>query len=96
MITTSRIAQNTETQPAAETSTEAVATVKLDDVTGGWWGGPGPYGGAWGGPWGGSPWGGGWGGPYNPARAAAFEQRRNAWFAANPPAAPRWNPWWGY
>jgi hypothetical protein len=100
MITMPSSEQNTET--AADTQdAETVASVKLDDVTGGWWGGPGPYGGGpWGSPYGaygayGSPYG-AYGSPYGAARFAAYEQRaqqRAQWYAAN---SPRYAPWWGY
>lgn len=76
-------------ETAAETQdAETVASIKLDDVTGGWWYGPGPgaYAAAWGTPWGGP---GAYGNPYAAARFAAYEQRA-AWYAANTP--PR--PWW--
>ncbi|HSR99363.1 MAG TPA: hypothetical protein VLM79_20065 [Kofleriaceae bacterium] len=65
--------------------TEQVASIKLDDVTGGWgWYGPGPGPGAYGGYWG-AP-GGFYGGPspYNPYAAAAFD-RRAAYYAARYP-----------
>ena len=83
--------QTTETATDAQDAT-TVASIKLDQVTGGWWYGPGPgpspYA-AWGSPWGGpSPYGGP--NPYAAARFAAYE-RRSAWYAAN---APAYRPWW--
>jgi len=80
--------QNKQTAAAQDATT--VASIKLDQVTGGWWGygpgpGPSPYG--WGAPWGGP-------GPYgNPYAAARYAyDRRAAWYAANAPGGYR--PWW--
>jgi hypothetical protein len=83
-----------ETEPGNETGHEvdAVASVKLDDVTGGSWY---PYGG-WGG-WGGNPYAAGRFAPYTPARFAACERRAD-WFAAHAPVpapGPGRYPWWG-
>ncbi|HEY0991891.1 MAG TPA: hypothetical protein VGD80_32795 [Kofleriaceae bacterium] len=89
MNTTPNNKQTSETATDAQDTT-TVASIKLDDVTGGWWGGPGPYGNpyaAWGSPWGGP---GPYGNPYAAARFAAFENRA-AWYAANTPA---YRPWW--
>jgi hypothetical protein len=87
------------TTPNSEQTTETVDTqdapvsIKLDDVTGGWWGygyGPAAYG--WGAPWAGP---GPYGNPYAAARYAAAFDRRAAWYAANAPAyAPAYRPWW--
>ena len=97
--------QNKQTAAAQDATT--VASIKLDQVTGGWWGygpgpGPSPYG--WGAPWGGpgpygnpyAAWGSPWGGPGpygNPYAAARFAafENRAAWYAAN---APAYRPWW--
>ena len=81
---------NEQTTETADTQDAApVASIKLDNVTGGWWGyGPGPYG--WGAPWGAGPYASPYGNPYAAARYAAYE-RRAAWYAAN---APAYNPWW--
>jgi hypothetical protein len=85
MITMPSSEQNTET--AADTQdAETVASVKLDDVTGGWWYGPSPYAAPWGNPYG------AYGSPYAAARFAAYE-RHAQWYAAN---SPRFAPWWGY
>jgi len=80
--------QTKETATDAQDAT-TVASIKLENVTGGWWYGPGPgaYAG-WGGPWGGAP--GPYGNPYAAARYASYE-RRAAWYAAN---APGYRPWW--
>jgi hypothetical protein len=84
MITKPRSEQNTEA--AADTQdAETVASVKLDEVTGGWWGGPGPYGAPWASPYG------AYGSPYAAARFAAYD-RQAQWYAAN---SPRMAPWWG-
>jgi hypothetical protein len=92
MITKPSSEQNIET--AADTQeAETVASIKLDDVTGGWWG-PGPYAAPYAVPYG-APWGGpygGYGSPYGAARFAAYE-RRAQWYAAN---APRYAGWPGY
>jgi hypothetical protein len=81
-------AENTE-NAVDNQDAEQVASIKLDEVTGGWgWYGPGPYGGP--GPYA-APWRGAYGAPpYNPYAAAAFE-RRAAWYAAN---SPRYAGWW--
>jgi hypothetical protein len=93
MITMPSSEQNNET--AAETQdAETVASVKLDEVTGGWWYGPSPYAAPYAAPWGG-PYG-AYGSPYGAARFAAYEQHaqlRAQWYAAN---SPRFAPWWGY
>jgi hypothetical protein len=89
MITTANNDQNTEAAVDNQDA-EQVASIKLDDVTGGWgWYGPGPgygYGAPWGGP-------GPYGAPYNPYAAPAFD-RRAAWYAAHTPPAPRYAGWW--
>jgi hypothetical protein len=85
---------NEQTTETADTQDAApVASIKLDNVTGGWWGGygPGPYG--WGAPWGGP---GPYGNPYAAARYAAAYDRAAQWYASN---APRYAPgpysrWW--
>jgi hypothetical protein len=88
MITMPNSEQNIET--AADTQdAETVASVHLDDVTGGWWGpgpGPSPYAAPWGSPYG------AYGSPYGAARFAAYERRAD-WYAAN---SPRFAGWWGY
>ena len=86
MITMPNHDQNTQAEVDNQ-ETEQVASIKLDDVTGGWgWYGPGPAA-YWGGPGGfyGGP-GGFYGGPspYNPY-AAAVADRRAAYFAARYP-----------
>ena len=90
MITMPSNDQNTEA--AADTQdAETVASVKLDEVTGGWLYGPSPYAAPWG-----NPYGGAYGSPYGAARFAAYEQhaqQRAQWYAAN---SPRFAPWWGY
>jgi hypothetical protein len=88
MNTTPSNEQTFETATDAQ-DTAPVESIKLDQVTGGWWygpGGPGPYA-AWGSPWGGP---GPYGNPYAAARFAAYENRA-AWYAAN---APAYRPWW--
>jgi hypothetical protein len=80
--------QSTETA-ADPQDAETVASIKLDDVTGGWWG-PGAYAAPYAAPWGG-PYG-AYASPYAAARFAAYE-RRASWYAAG---APRVAPWWGY
>ena len=60
---------NEQTTDTADTQDAApVASIKLDDVTGGWWGyGPAAYGYGWGAPWAGP-------GPYGNPYAAAASQ----------------------
>jgi hypothetical protein len=90
MITMPSKEQNTETA-ADNQDAETVASIKLDDVTGGWWGGPGPYAAPYAAPPWASPYA-AYGSPYSGARFAAYE-RRAQWYAAN---SPRYAPWWGY
>ena len=89
MITTPSTEQNTENAVDTQDA-EQVASIKLDDVTGGWgWYGPGPgYG--YGAPWGGPPAFYGGPSPYNPYAA----DRRAAWYAAHTPPPPRYAGWW--
>lgn len=90
MITMPSNEQNLEAATDTQDA-ETVASIKLDDVTGGWWGGPGPYGAPYAAPWA-SPYG-AYGNPYAAARYAAAYERRASWYAAN---SPRYAPWWGY
>ena len=79
--------QNTEAAVDNQ-ETEQVASIKLDDVTGGWgWYGPGP---GYGAPWGGPPAFYGGPGAYNPYAA----DRRAAWYAAHTPPPARYAGWW--
>jgi hypothetical protein len=81
---------NKTTKTSSDTQDAApVASIKLDDVTGGWWYGPSPYG-AWGAPWA-APGPGAYGSPYVAARYAAYERRAAAWYASR---APGYGPWW--
>jgi len=84
MITTP--SEHTDTEPQAAVDT--VESVKLDEVTGGWW--YPPYGPS---PYGPSPYGAYGYAPYSPRYAAAMENRAQ-WWAANAPPAPRYNPYW--
>lgn len=80
MITSPSI-ELTDTEP--QDAVDTVESVKLDDVTGGWWYppyGPSPYGP---GPYSAYA-------PFSPGRYAAFENRA-AWYASH---APGGNPWW--
>ena len=84
MITTNAIEQSTNTDPGAQDTVEAVATIALDEVNGGWM--YSPYASAYGNPY---------ASPYaNPYMAAArYEarlERRAAW------AETRAARWWGY
>jgi hypothetical protein len=106
MITTPRCITETdtnierETEPGNETGHEVdtVASVKLDDVTGGSWY---PAFGRWG--WGGSPYAAGrfspyaaspfGAAPYGAARYAAWERRAD-WVATHAPVPGRY-PYWG-
>ena len=82
MITSPNTEQTDSTQDAVAT----VESVKLDDVTGGWWyppygGGPGPY----------SPYSAY--APFSPRYAAAMDSRA-AWWASHAPAPGRYSPYW--
>jgi hypothetical protein len=86
--------QTTETAPDTQNAAP-VASIKLDNVTGGWWYGPSPYG-AWAAPWA-APGPGPYANPYAAARYAGyagyapFDRRAAAWYAAR---APGYGPWW--